>query len=97
MKIDKKEVLDLVRAHVKVDVDLDGLGVKLVERLAEPLADSVLASICKAIPGGWDDALTASVKPQIYAEAKEALAKALAKVEDKIEDVIEGKKDEAQV
>lgn len=90
MKIDKKEIVDLVKAHVKVELDLDGLGVALVEKLAEPLADQVLASVCKAIPGGIDDAIVLSVKPQIYAEVKKHIAEALEKVETKLEHVIQG-------
>lgn len=96
MKIDGKEVLADLRKHVKLEVDLDGFALSQMDKIVIPLTDSLLAKVAKLIPGSIDDAIITTLKPQIYAELKEEIAKALVKVEGKLDEVLEGKADEAQ-
>ncbi len=96
MKIDGKELVADLRKHVKLEVDLDGFVLAQVDKLVIPMTDSLLAKVNKLIPGPIDDAIVASIKPQLYAELKEELQKLLVKVEDKIEDVVKGEADEAK-
>lgn len=95
-KFDGKAIVTSLRKHVKVEVDLKGFAIEQVDQLVIPGVDKLLASICKAIPGGIDDAVAESLKPQLYKELKEELLKALEKLEDKIDDVIKGDSDEVK-
>ena len=96
MKIDGKALLEDLKKHVKIEVDLDGFALAQVDKLVVPAVDSLLVKLNKLIPGPIDDAIVAQIKPQLYEQLREELAKALQKVEDKIEDVVKGDSDEAK-
>lgn len=90
MKVNGKEVLEDLRKHVKIEIDLDGFVISQVDKLAIPMVDSLLEKLMKVIPGQLDDALISSFKPMLYKEVKEELVSLLSKVEDKIDNVVKG-------
>jgi hypothetical protein len=82
MKIDAKEVLNDLKDCVQVD--LSKFAVMQTDKIIIPVIDSVLVKLNKLIPGPIDDAVVASIKPQLYKEVKEELEKLLNKVDDVI-------------
>lgn len=90
VKVNKEELLKDVRDCIKIDVDLDTLVLRQIDKLVIPAVDHALAKACKAIPGPIDDGVVAALKPELYKGVKEYVAKALQKVEDRIETTVSG-------
>lgn len=89
------KVLESLKKHVKVEVDLSGFALEQTDALVIPVVDGLLAKLANLIPGKFDDMLIAQYKPELYKQAKEEIEKYLNKIEDKIEDALEPK-DEVQ-
>ena len=88
-KSTKDEILEILKANVKLELDLDGLVLDVIEKVALEALEKVVADSSNP----FDDVAYAALKEPLKAQLKKLLQKAEDKLEEAAGGLVDGGED----